>query len=80
MPKVNLIERFIHIFLCIFFLLSPFFFCSDTFATRSRLSGMGDLSIVIEDESNMINLWDFAHNPAGFLEDEKRSVIRGDFI
>jgi len=41
---------------------------------------MGDLSIVIEDESNMINLWDFAGNPAGFLEDEKGSVIRGDFI
>ena len=37
---------------------------------------MGELSIVIEDESNMINLWDFAHNPAGFLADEKRSVIR----
>ena len=41
---------------------------------------MGDLSIVIEDESNMINLWDFAHNPAAFLFDEKGSVIRGDFI
>ena len=41
---------------------------------------MGDLSIVIEDESNMINLWDFAQNPAAFLTDEKGSVIRGDFI
>ena len=49
-------------------------------ATRSRLSGMGDLSIVIEDESNMINLWDFGRNPAGFLADEKGSVIRGDFL
>lgn len=41
---------------------------------------MGDLSIVIEDESNMINLWDFSGNPAGFLEDEKGSVIRDDFV
>jgi opacity protein-like surface antigen len=41
--------------------------------------GMGDLSIAIEDESNMLNLWDFCHNPAGFLLDEKRSVIRTDF-
>ena len=40
---------------------------------------MGDLSIVIEDESNMINLWDFSGNPAAFLDDEKGSFIRGDF-
>ena len=39
---------------------------------------MGDLSIVVEDESNMINLWDFGGNPAGFLADEKGSVIRTD--
>lgn len=49
-------------------------------ATRSRLSAMGDLSIVIEDESNMINLWDFARNPAAFLHDEGASVLRGDFV
>jgi hypothetical protein len=41
---------------------------------------MGELSIVIEDESNMINLWDFARNPAGFLADERGSVIRGDVL
>jgi hypothetical protein len=41
---------------------------------------MGDLSIVIEDESNMINLWDFGHNPAAFLYDEKASVLRADFV
>jgi opacity protein-like surface antigen len=52
--------------------------CSQTLATKSRLMGMGDLSIVIEDESNMINLWDFCGNPAGFLADEKGSVIRTD--
>jgi hypothetical protein len=49
-------------------------------ATRSRLSGMGGLSIVIEDESNMINLWDFGHNPAGFLADERNSIIRADLL
>jgi hypothetical protein len=41
---------------------------------------MGDLSIVIEDESNMLNLWDFGHNPAGFLQDDKGSVVRADII
>jgi hypothetical protein len=41
---------------------------------------MGDLSIVIEDESNMINLWDFGRNPAGFLADEEGSVIRSDLL
>ncbi|KPK74938.1 MAG: hypothetical protein AMJ89_05150 [candidate division Zixibacteria bacterium SM23_73] len=56
------------------------FLCSLSFATKSRLSGMGDLSIVIEDESNMINLWDFARNPAGLLNDESGSVIRGNFL
>ncbi len=54
--------------------------CSHANATKSRLSAMGDLSIVIEDESNMINLWDFTGNPAGFLDDEKGSVLRGDFV
>ncbi|MGB7062576.1 MAG: hypothetical protein WBF13_09540 [Candidatus Zixiibacteriota bacterium] len=56
------------------------FFYSQAFATRSRLSAMGDLSIVIEDESNMINLWDFARNPAAFLYDERGSVLRSDFV
>ncbi len=63
------------------FVLIPFLFIvlsSLAVATKSRLMGMGDLSIVIEDESNMINLWDFGRNPAAFLEDEKASVIRGD--
>ncbi len=55
-------------------------FCSLAFATRSRLMGMGDLSIVIEDESNMINLWDFGRNPAAFLEDEAKSTVEESFI
>lgn len=51
------------------------FFCTSAYSTKSRLSGMGDLSIVIEDESNLINLSDFTGNPAGLLEDEKGSVM-----
>ncbi|MCK4427098.1 MAG: hypothetical protein KAW16_01290 [candidate division Zixibacteria bacterium] len=58
------------IFASIFSFTSLLLLCSLSFATQSRLSGMGELSIVIEDESNMINLWDFVHNPAGFLADE----------
>ncbi len=61
-------------------LILSLFLCTSAYSTKSRLSAMGDLSIVIEDESNLINLWDFSGNPAGFLEDEKGSVIRGDFI
>jgi len=68
------------VFASIFSITSLLFLCSLSFATKSRLSGMGELSIVIEDESNMISLWDFAGNPAGFLADEKGSVIRGDFL
>jgi hypothetical protein len=61
-------------------IILPLYLNSPASATQSRLSAMGDLSIVIEDESNMIDLWDFSRNPAGFLEDEEGSVIRGDFI
>ena len=49
-------------------------------ATRSRLSAMGDLSIVIEDESNMINLWDFGQNPAGLSADEEGSTMGSDVL
>jgi len=66
--------------LFLFFFALTFVLYSQASATKSRLSGMGDLSVVIEDESNMINLWDFAKNPAGFLDDEKGSVVRGDFL
>ena len=64
----------------VIFLFLLLFFCTSAYSTKSRLSGMGDLSIVIEDESNMIDLWDFSGNPAGFLEDEKGSIVRSDFF
>jgi opacity protein-like surface antigen len=67
-------------FLTALITLSVLWLVSSAHATRSRLSGMGGLSIVIEDESNMLNLWDFAGNPAAFLEDEEGSWLRGDFI
>ena len=72
-------RRRIILFASIFSFTLLFILCSLSLATKSRLSGMGNLSVVIEDESNMINLWDFAGNPAGFLADEKGSVIRSDF-
>jgi hypothetical protein len=64
------------VFLSVICLLLP----SLGFATKSRLMGMGDLSIVIEDESNMISLWDFTGNPAGLLSDEETSAICSDFL
>jgi hypothetical protein len=64
----------------IIFFATILLLCSQIQATKSRLLGMGDLSIVIEDESNMINLWDFARNPVGLLEDEEGSVVRSDML
>ncbi len=48
-------------------------------ATPVRLLGMGDLSLVVEDESNMINLHDFGGNVAGLCLDEDRSALEGVF-
>ena len=67
-------------FLFIVVIVLPLYLFSPASATQSRLSAMGDLSIVIEDESNRIDLWDFSGNPAGFLEDESGNVIRSDFL
>jgi hypothetical protein len=51
----------------IFFLSILLSFCTldQINATKSRLLGMGDLSIVIEDESNIINLWHLSGNRLG---------------
>lgn len=67
-------------FLFIVAIVLPLYLYSPASATQSRLSAMGDLSIVIEDESNQIDLWDLAGNPGAFLDHEQGSVIRGDFI
>lgn len=70
----------VDVFVLILSVTSFLFLCPLSYATKSRLMGMGDLSVVIEDESNMINLWDFARNPAGLLEDEKAPVVRADLF
>ncbi len=43
-----------------------------------RLAGMGNLMLVIEDEQNEINLYDFGNNVAGIIEDDTgKTRIRG---
>jgi hypothetical protein len=58
-------------FLFIVVIVLPLYLNFPASATQSRLSAMGDLSIVVEDESNKIDLWDFTGNPEAFLENEK---------
>lgn len=48
-------------------------------ATEVRLMGMGELRLVVEDEANMINLYDFGGNVAGLYLDEPLSALNGGF-
>ncbi|MEW6684889.1 MAG: hypothetical protein AB1393_01605 [Candidatus Edwardsbacteria bacterium] len=52
---------------------------SQSFATEVRFLGMGHLSLVVEDETNQINLYRFGDNVAGALKDEETSTASGDF-
>lgn len=47
--------------------------------TELRLMGMGELRLVVEDEANMINLYDFCGNVAGLYMDEPMSTLNGSF-
>jgi len=44
-------------------------------ANDARLSGMGNLSFVFQDDFNRLNLYDFAKMPAGFFTDDSFSVV-----
>jgi hypothetical protein len=46
-------------------------------ATPVRIIGMGTIDLVIEDESNRINLYDFGGNVAGLYSDERGSSAEG---
>jgi len=48
-------------------------------ATEVRLSGMGDLRLVVQDETNPITLFRFGGNPAGVVGDETTSTYKLDF-
>ncbi len=47
------------------------------FGSETRLFSMGDLRLIMEDEDNQINLWDFGQNPAWVVMDQKVSWGRG---
>lgn len=64
----------------IIFAISAFCFLgSDSQTTEVRLMGMGELHLVIEDEANMVNLYDFGGNVAGLYLDEPMSAVEGGF-
>ena len=44
-------------------------------ARSPRLLGMGRLTMVIPDDANSIELWDFANNPAGLYDTDSTSVM-----
>ena len=44
-------------------------------ATPLRIIGMGSLDLIVEDESNKINLFDYGKNVAGLYDDERGSSI-----
>lgn len=48
---------------------------SSVYATSVRIIGMGSLDLIIEDESNRINLFDYGKNVAGLYGDENGSSI-----
>lgn len=52
-----------------------FLLCSSLYATPVRIIGMGSLDLIIEDESNRINLFDYGKNVAGLYGDENGSSI-----
>jgi len=50
------------------------------FSSQTRLFSMGDLVLVMEDEDNEINLYDFGNNPAWVVMDQKISWGRGSSL
>lgn len=62
-------KRILYIFIC-FFIIS--ITCD---AQNYRLQSMGDLFIVIEDQDNDLNLYDFGGNPAGIVFDEVKNGV-----
>ncbi len=53
--------------------------CTVGHPTELRLMGMGDIGLVVEDESNMINLYDFGGNVAALYMDEPMSTAKAGF-
>ena len=47
-------------------------------ATEVRLSGMGELGLVVRDETNQVSLFRFGRNVAGLFADESLSTAKGD--
>ncbi len=52
-----------------------FLIISNVRATSVRIIGMGSLELIVEDETNRVNLFDYGKNVAGFYRDEVESSI-----
>ncbi len=57
--------------ICIFLLLC----CLHMYATPARIIGMGFLDLIVDDESNRLNLFDYGRNIAGLYSDERSSTV-----
>ncbi len=57
--------------ICIFLLLC----CAPMYATPARIIGMGFLDLIVDDESNRLNLFDYGRNIAGLYRDERGSTV-----
>ncbi len=51
--------------------------CAYAIASPVRIIGMGMTDLILEDESNRINLYDFGGNVAGLYTDERGSSLEG---
>jgi hypothetical protein len=51
---------------------------SSTQGTEVRLSGMGELGLVVRDETNQVSLFRFGRNVSGLFADESLSTAKGD--
>jgi hypothetical protein len=52
------------------------------YANQARFAGMGDMSFLFQDYFNRLDLYGFAHIPAGFFRHEANSnfVLRGSYL
>ena len=60
--------------LLIVFLIAKYCFASDL-----KIKSMANMSLIVKDEDNQLNLYDFGLNPAWLVMDQQRSWLRSFF-
>lgn len=67
--EFNFLRKTRLIMLCIFLWLGTIY------ASDARFAGMGNLSLLFQDDLHKLDLYDFAGNPAGFLKNDSLSTV-----